>query len=353
MFERALRDIVPVVNEWYRRVLFLPPQASAMARRIDALHYVEITFYTLLAIAFMGATVALIVRFRRRGVPGRTPRLQLPELVGAYAFCMLTVFVAFWFFSYRQYIALEAASPGAPTIYVTAKQWMWKFAYPEGVTSAGVLYLPAGRTTRLVLASRDVIHSLFLPEFRVKQDVVPGAYVALSVTPERPGMFPIYCAELCGVGHSKMQARLVVLAESEYERWLHDNEDLTRTATASPSAGTTDLVALGRSFAAQHGCLHCHTTDGRRHVGPSFAGLYGHTEHMQDGATVTADPAYLTESMMDPRARTVAGFQPVMPSFQGELAAPEAAAIVEYIRSLRDVPRVDATVGPDNLQVAP
>ncbi len=347
MFERALADILPLVNEWYRRVLFLPPQASAMARRIDALHYVEITFYTAVAIAFMGATVLFIVRFRRRGVPGRTPRLYLPELVGAYAFCMLTVFVAFWFFSYRQYIALEAAAPDAPTVYVTAKQWMWKFAYPQGVTSAGVLYLPAGRTTRLILASRDVIHSFFLPEFRAKQDVVPGAYVSLAVTPDQPGTYPIYCAELCGVGHSKMQARLVVLAAADYERWLRDHQDLARSGTAAPTAGTTDLVTLGRAFATQHGCLNCHTTDGRRHVGPSWASLYGHAERLEDGSTVTADPAYLTESMMDPRARIVAGFQPVMPSFQGELAAPETAAIVEFIRSLRDVPRVDASVVPD------
>jgi len=352
MLERALRDFLPVVNEWYRRALFLPPQASAMARRIDTLHYVEITFYTLIAVAFMGAAVFLIVRFRRRGAPTRTIRLDLPELVGAYAFCMLTMFVAFWYFSYRQYIALEAASPDAATVYVTAKQWMWKFAYPEGATSAGVLYLPAGRTTRLVLASRDVIHSLFLPDFRVKQDVVPGAYAALAVTPDRPGTFPIYCAELCGVGHSKMQARLVVLDDADYERWVHDNADVVRSATATPSAGSTDLVALGRGFAVQHGCLQCHTTDGRRHVGPSWASLYGHTERMQDGTTVTADPAYLTESMMDPRARIVAGFQPVMPSFQGELAAPETAAIVEFIRSLRDVPRVDAAVVPDT-QAAP
>src|SRR3954468_10768313 len=161
MFERALRDIVPLVNEWYRRVLFLPPQASAMARRLDTLHYVEITFYTLVAVAFMGATVLFLVRYRRRGAPGRTERIDLPELVGVYAFCMLVVFVAFWFFSYRQYVALEAAAADSPSVSVTAKQWMWKFASPEGLTSAGVLYLPVGRTTRLVLASRDVIHSFF------------------------------------------------------------------------------------------------------------------------------------------------------------------------------------------------
>ena len=344
--ERALRDIAPVVNEWYRRVLFLPPQASAMARRIDALHYAEITFFTLVAIAFMGGAVWIIVRYRRRGEPRQTSNIQLTELVGAYAFCMLVVFVAFWFFSFRQYVELEASTADETPVYVTAKQWMWKFAYPSGVTSAGVLYLPAGRTTRLVLTSRDVIHSFFLPYFRVKRDVVPGAYQAISVTPDRPGSYPVYCAELCGVGHSKMQARLVVLAEDDYERWLRENEDLSRSSKATPTAGTTDLVSLGRTFAAQHGCFNCHTTDGRRHVGPSWASLYGHVERMQDGAMVKADPAYITESMMDPRKRVVEGYQPVMPSFQGEITPPETAAIIEFIRSLREVPRVDAQVVP-------
>jgi cytochrome c oxidase subunit 2 len=346
MLERALRDIAPVVNEWYRRVLFLPPQASAMARRIDALHYVEITFYTLVAVAFMGATVWIIVRYRRRDEPGRTPNIQLTELVAAYAFCMLAVFVAFWYFSFRQYLDVEAASTESTPVYVTAKQWVWKFAYPEGVTSAGVLYLPAGRTTRLVLASRDVIHSFYVPDFRVKRDVVPGAYNALSLTPDRPGSYAIYCAELCGVGHSTMQARLVVLPPAAFARWLRENEDLARSSTAAPSAGPTDLVSLGRTFAAQHGCLNCHTTDGRRHVGPSWAGMYGHTDRLQDGTMVTVTPAYITESMMDPRKRVVDGFQPVMPSFQGEITPPETAAIVEFMRSLRDVPRVDAQVVP-------
>jgi len=294
----------------------------------------------------MGATIWLIVRYRRHGAPSRTPRIYVPEVVGVYAFAMLTIFVIFWFVSYRQYVALEAASPDDMTVYVSAKQWIWKFAYPEGVTSAGVLYLPAGRTTRIVLTSRDVIHSFFVPDFRVKQDVVPGAYAAVSITPDGPGSHPLYCAELCGVGHSKMQARVVVLAPPDFERWLHDNQDLTRSSAATPSAGTSDLIALGRSFAAQHGCFNCHTTDGRRHIGPSWAGLYGHAERMQDGSPVVADPAYLTESMMDPQKRIVDGFQPVMPSFQGELTPPEVAAIVELIRSLRDVRRVSQQVLP-------
>lgn len=351
--ERALRDLAPVVNEWYRRVLFLPPQASAMARRIDALHYVEITFFTLVAVAFMGATVFFIVHYRRRGGPRRTANVQLTELVGAYAFCMLVVFVLFWYVSFRQYVALEAATQDSMPVYVTAKQWMWKFAYPEGVTSAGVLYLPAGRATSLVFTSRDVIHSFFLPDFRLKRDVVPGTYEMVSITPEHAGTYPIYCAELCGVGHSNMQARLVVLAQDDFERWLRENQELTKSSTATPSAGTTDLVSLGRTFAAQHGCFNCHTTDGRRHVGPSWASLYGHVERMQDGTTVLADPAYITESMMDPRKRVVDGFQPVMPSFEGQITPPETAAIVEFIRSLRDVPRVNAQVVPNAQIVVP
>jgi cytochrome c oxidase subunit 2 len=344
VIRRALRDLLPLINEAYRTALWLPEQATSMARQLDALHYVEITAFTLMAIVFMGATVWLIVRYARRGEPRRTRRIRGPELVVVYAGGVLALFLAFWFFSFRQYVAIAAAPEDAVPIYVTAKQWMWKFEYPEGVNSAGILYVPTGRPVRMVMTSRDVIHSFYVPAFRLKHDVVPGTYTSTWFTVDRPGIYPLLCAELCGVGHSRMQARIVAMAPASFDDWLGHQRQVLASATGVPSAGTTDLVSLGERYAAQHGCLNCHTTDGRDHIGPSFAGLYNRSQPMADGGTVIADPPYLTQSMMDPMLRIVDGYPPVMPSFRGELDPAEVAALLELMKSLRDVERVPEKV---------
>jgi cytochrome c oxidase subunit 2 len=333
-----------LINAFYLRVLNLPPQASQMAKQIDALHFVEITFYTVVAVAFMGSTVWFLVRYRRREPPGIVPTFHAPELVVVYALCLLATFLAFWFVSFRQYVTVEAAPDGAMPIYVTAKQWIWTFEYPQGVNSAGILYVPAHQPVRMILTSRDVIHSFYVPALRIKQDVVPGTYTSIWFEADTPGSYPLRCAELCGVGHSTMSAQVVVMAPQTFSSWMNEQRAPVQSGSGVRSAGPEDLVAAGRKYAADYGCLNCHTADGRRHIGPSWASLYGSVEHLTDGSDVVADPAYLTQSMMEPRVRIVAGFDPVMPSFQGVLQPAETAAIIEFIRSLRQVPRSDERV---------
>jgi cytochrome c oxidase subunit 2 len=252
---------------------------------------------------------------------------------------LFALFIAFWGVGFWQYVKL--ASPPADTydVYVTGKQWMWKFAYPDGSHSIDTLYVPAGKPVRLILTSRDVIHSFYVPEFRVKHDAVPGRYTTLWFTAKAPGTHRIFCTEYCGTWHSRMRGEVSVLSEADFQRWLRDGER-ERSFPLDPdlpevSSADSSLVQQGERAAAQYGCLRCHSVDGSPHLGPSFAAMYQAQVPLQNGETVVADVAYLTESMMDPRAKLHRGFDPIMPSYIGYLRPPEVGAIVSYIQSLQ------------------
>jgi cytochrome c oxidase subunit 2 len=233
-------------------------------------------------------------------------------------------------------------------VYVTAKQWMWKFAYFDGRASMDVLTVPAHRPIKLVMTSRDVIHSFYVPAFRMKHDVVPGRYYTTWFEANAPGTYDIDCAEFCGVDHSRMLGKVQVLSDEEYARWLEaPQSEGARKGVAGPTAtGDGDLAAAGRDVAARRGCFNCHTIDGQPHIGPTWAGLYDSQVTLDDGRVALADEAYLTRSMMDPQADIVAGYKGVMPTYRGALPEPEVAALVEFIKSLRDQPVAPAIALP-------
>jgi cytochrome c oxidase subunit 2 len=261
---------------------------------------------------------------------------------------LLTLFVVWWVIGFAQYVRIAEPPRDCLTIYVVAKQWMWSFAYPDGSGSNGTLYVPVGQPVKLVMTSRDVIHSFYVPELRDKRDVIPGRSTTTWFEVDHPGQWLIECAEYCGAGHSTMRAEVVALPVEDWARRL---EGLTHAEIAPPVSGEPAIVgeqspspllslaAVGRQVAADAGCLRCHTVDGTPHIGPTWAGLYGATIPLQGGARVIADEQYLTSSMMDPAAQIHLGFAAVMPSYQGLVTAPQVGAIVEYIRSLRDVSR--------------
>lgn len=346
------------MNAWLQRILMLPPQASAVARHIDYLHY-AIILTTMFGAAGVGAlAVYYTVRYRagtgRGGYRGPDPR-RFRTTGGAPIWVELGLFgglfglfVSWWGIGFAQYIRASEPPPDAMTIYVVGKQWMWEFAYPDGSGSNGTLYVPVGRPIQLVMTSRDVIHSFYVPAFRNKRDVIPGRSTTMWFQADQRGRHRIECAEYCGTGHSTMLGEVVVLSAEDYARRL---ADLQRVQIAGPAPGNPPVVgeespspplslaAVGRSVAADAGCLRCHTVDGTPHIGPTWAGLYGATIPLQGGARMVADPQYLTRSMMDPAADIHLGFPNVMPSYQGLLTAPQIGAIVEYIHSLRDVSR--------------
>jgi cytochrome c oxidase subunit 2 len=230
---------------------------------------------------------------------------------------------------------------------------MWKFSYPGGPNGIDVLHVPANRPVRLLMTSRDVIHSFYVPALRLKQDVLPGRYTQTWFQSDRPGRYELFCAEYCGMGHSAMLGEIVVMKPEDYDAWLNDAR---RSGSPAADAAQTEedrvdprtgLVEQGRRLSSEYGCFKCHTVDGTRHIGPTWLDLYKKTERLTDGSTVVADEGYLTESMMDPRAKIVAGYQAVMPTFQGQIPAPEVAAIVEFIKSLRtDAVKVEPSKGP-------
>ncbi len=313
--------------ELLRRLLFLPEGASTLASRVDRIHFfiIIMTFIVGTGIGLTG--LVFLVRYRRRHAHAITPRVQAPMwLEGLFIGVPITFFLVWGVMGFRDFVWARTPPPDTLDVYVTAKQWMWKFAYPEGPGQVGELYVPAGRPVRLLLTSRDVIHSFYVPVFRLKQDVLPGRYTEAWFEATKAGRYEVLCAEYCGLDHSHMRAEVVVLEPAEFEEWKSRQEQRLEPGP---------MAELGRVVAVRQGCFQCHTVDGTPHIGPTWLGLYGREELLASGQRVRADEAYLTESMMDPGAKVVEGFLPVMPTFQGRLSAAEAASLVEFIKSLR------------------
>jgi cytochrome c oxidase subunit II len=345
------------MNELLRQILFLPPQRSTVAEDVDKLHYFVILVTMAGAVLVTLVGVVFLIRYRRRAVDphrpypraGEQPPLVL-EVIAVIA--LFALFVLWWAIGTRQYVTLRVPPADTMDIYVTAKQWMWKFAYPQGNTAIATLFVPTGRPVKLIMTSRDVIHSFNVPEFRIKQDVLPGRYTTVWFEATAPGTYQIFCTEYCGMGHSTMRGEVIALDPPDFERWL-GGEDFTAALpgpvyippTSPGEAAPREMLSLvrtGERVAAEQGCLRCHTTDGSRHIGPTWAGLYGATVPLAGEAEVVVDEAYITESMMDPAAKLHRGFPPVMPSYFGRIRPPETAAIIEFIKSLRAI----APMGP-------
>ena len=330
------------MNELLRRMLFLPPQGSDYARQVDSLHYFVIITTMIGAAGVFLTALYFFVRYRRRSDTDVTPFVH-PKAIHEIIFIggPLTLFLLWFAIGFPQYVNRTLPPPDAMDVYVQGKKWMWKFAYPGGPNAIDTLRVPAGRPVRLLITSRDVIHSFFVPAFRLKMDALPGRYTQTWFQATKPGRYEIFCAEYCGLSHSSMLGEVVVMPPQEFDDWLTaQRRGLASAQDASSVRGervlpASNVVEEGRRVAAEQGCLKCHSVDGTRHIGPTWVDLYQRDEKLASGKTVRADEAYLTKSMMDPAADIVQGYQNVMPTFQGKLSPPEVAAVVEYIKSLR------------------
>lgn len=346
-------------------LLFLPEQASTVSKDVDQLHYVIISTTMVAATIIFGVALVFIIRYRRRTDRTDVMTPKVTTTLGWEALFVglpITVFLLFFFFGFHDFIRMNTPPRDTMDVYVTGKQWMWKFTYPDGPNAIGVLRVPTGRPVRLLITSRDVIHSFFVPAFRIKQDAVPGAYTQTWFEVTKPGRYRVMCAEYCGLKHSQMWGEVVALDPVDFEEWMQkQRQRLVERKDASPSAREVPsepaLLVLpedaqepqgeimsaargglpehGRQVAVEKGCLQCHSVDGTPHIGPTWLDLYMRRERLESGETVLADEPYLTESMMLPLAKVVAGFKPVMPTFKGRLEAIEVAALLEYIKSLR------------------
>jgi cytochrome c oxidase subunit 2 len=329
------------MNELLRRILFLPEQASEYARQVDALHYFVILTTMVGAAGVFLAAMYFFVRYRRRSDTDVTPHVA-PKLIHEALFIggPLALFLVWFAIGFPQYVSLSLPPDGAMDVYVQGKKWMWKFAYPGGPNAIDTLRVPQGRPVRLLITSRDVIHSFYVPALRIKMDALPGRYTQTWFTADRPGRYEIFCAEYCGLSHSSMIGELVVMPAPEFDAWIGDQRrGLASAQDGGPAAArvlpSSNVVEEGRRVASEQGCLKCHTVDGTQHIGPTFVDLYLREERLANGKIVRADEAYLTRSMMDPSADVVQGYQNVMPTYQGQLSPPEVAAVVEFIKSLK------------------
>ncbi len=303
--------------------------ASRSAVQIDAVFL----FITLVSLFFFflveGLLIYFAIRYRRRKA---SEDFATSEVRGNFLLEIVWVIVpsvvviAFFVYGYLVYQDVTRPAPGSSDIFVTARQFLFEFKHPDGRSEIGELRVPVGKPVKLIMTSRDVIHGFFLPAFRLKQDVLPGQYTYLYLQPDREGTYDIFCAEYCGVGHSTMRGKLVVMPSAEYAKWA--------------AAGTAVQAALppsekGKTLLEKFGCLGCHSIDGSVKVGPSFKGLYGSRVPLADGRTVTADEGYFKESIVDPGAGIVKGFPNVMPTFKGQLSDDDITAIVAYLKTLK------------------
>ena len=354
-----MNEWLQILNEGMRRILFLPEQASTLAIRIDRLHYFVVITTMASSFAVGLAAVYFMYRYRERTRHASTPIVNPgPRFEAVVIAIPLLLFLIWVFVGFKDFIWSQQAPKNAMDVYVTAKKWMWHFALPDGPNANATLTVPAGRPVRLLMTSRDVIHSFFVPEFRIKKDVLPGRYTEAWFEATKPGRYRIYCTEYCGTWHSQMVGEVVVMEPAAYDQWraersqgLVERIDTSGGAEFGAESFRGDLVAHGQRLAAVHGCFKCHSVDGQPHIGPTWIDLYRRKTTFQTGETIVADEGYLTESMMEPYLHMVKGYQPVMPSYRGKLAPPEAAALVEYIKTLRsdaleNAPAKEPVYGP-------
>jgi cytochrome c oxidase subunit II len=236
----------------------------------------------------------------------------------------LILVLGIFVWGFKGYLDLRTPPKDAINIQVTGQKWNWTFTYPDGL-SDNVLHVPMDSPVRLVLSSVDVIHSLYIPAFRIKMDAVPGRYTEMWFNATEPGEFPVFCAEYCGTGHSAMLTRIVVHRPGGYESWLAEQ---AKKLTSMP------LPELGKQLYEKQGCKTCHSVDGSPLIGPSWKGLFGRASKMMDGQSIKADENYIRESIVEPQRRIVQGFSPAMPTYQGKLTDRELTALIEYIKTL-------------------
>ena len=211
-------------------------------------------------------------------------------------------------------------------IQVTGKKWLWQFEYPDGTRSVNEVHMPVNKAVHLVMTSEDVLHDFFVPDMRVKRDVIPGRYSEYWFTPTMVGEHVSTCAEYCGKGHSDMHAKLFVDTQQKFDEWMATGGDEWKNHTPEE---------WGKIQWDQKGCATCHTLDGSKSKGPSWKGIWGKMEKLKDGKTVLVDENYVRESMMQPQAKVVDGFEPIMPTFQGLLRENEIRGLLAYIKSLQ------------------
>ena len=298
-----------------------PENASTNAGNVDALYIFLLLVSGIMTVLIFAVLTAFAVRFRKQKGQ-RAVQIEgshyLEITWSIIPFCVMLVF-----FVWGAVIFFQERTPpqDATEVYTVAKQWMWKFEHKGGQREINELHVPVGRDVKMIMTSQDVIHSFFVPAFRLKQDVVPGRYTTLWFRATKAGTYHLFCSQYCGTQHSGMVGWVTVMEPRDYEAWM------------SGGAGNQPLAVTGEKLFTELGCVTCHRADTQGR-GPNLVGVFGKPVLLEDGRTVIADENYVRESILEPAAKIVKGFKPVMPTFQGQLSDEQLNALVEYVKSL-------------------
>jgi len=307
-----------------------PESASSVAPQVDALFYA----WTAVSIFFTALIAILIIYFMSKYRRRHEDQVGLPErapvwLEIGWSAIPLVIALAMFAWGTQVFVKIYRPPSDAVTFYGVGKQWMWKFQHPTGQREINTLHVPVGQAIQMKLTSEDVIHSFFVPAFRVKQDAVPGRYTSIWFRATKPGVYHLFCAEYCGGEHSRMIGSVVVLEPRQYEEWL----------AGGPAA--QNMTVSGAELFQQLTCQTCHGEGGSgagmagmAPRAPSLVGLYNRQVALADGRKVIADDSYIRESILNPMAKVTAGWQPIMPTFQGQITEEQLTGLISYVKSL-------------------
>jgi cytochrome c oxidase subunit II len=301
---------------------FFPEQASSVAGQVDLLMLGLIaisSFFTLIVVILI---LYFSIRYRRGAKVDRSqPPTTSMKVELSWVFLLLSLALGVYAVAAILYFRMSRVPEDAHEIYVLGRQWMWQIQHPEGPREINELHVPAGRPIRLVMTSQDVIHSFYVPAFRLKYDVIPGRYTNLSFTATTPGEYHLFCAEFCGTEHAEMIGRVIVMEPRQFQEWLNQG---SQSSQAMPEAGA--LVYQ------EFGCGSCHDP-GSQVNAPQLAGRYGEKVLLADGGKVTFEENYIRESIYDPMRRIAAGYEPLMPSYTEQVTEEQVQLLIAFLKT--------------------
>ena len=300
---------------------FAPTDATQIASDWDGLYKFLLVSSLIACILLIGGMIYFVTKYRRKTDNDKTPYISHNSMLEfLWSFIPLVLFLIMFAWGWSIYHEMRNPPPDAKEVHVYGQQWLWQFEYKNGKKLNNEFVVPVNTPVKLIMTSKDVLHSFYIPSFRIKQDVIPGRYTSLWFKAEKLGEFHVFCTEYCGIEHSGMLAKLKVVPQAEYEQWLASTEEL---------AG-----GPGAKLYNEKGCVACHSLDGSPKVGPTFKGLFGSKRLFEEGGELVADENYLRESIVNPTAKTVKGYpKGAMPSFQGQLSEEDLTGIIEFIKS--------------------
>lgn len=337
---------------------FMPVPGTQIAAEVDKIYAFLLIASLISFLLLIGGMIYFVMKYKRKSGTDKTGYIthnHTLEFLWSFIPFMIFMFVFAW--GWMVYHDMRDLPEDGLEVHVFAKKWDWRFVYKNGkeVVSGlddnmqrvpSTMVVPVGRPVKLIMASekvnpagtdssdRPVLHSFYIPAFRVKQDVVPGRYTALWFQAEKPGLYNIFCAEYCGSGHSAMRGLIRAVPAAEFEAWLA-GEEVQAAPVAGGAAPANPLVSAGKALYAAKACIGCHSVDGSPMTGPSFKGLFGRSTKT-DAGTVTADENYIRESILNPTAKTVQGFaKGAMPPYAGQLSEDDLLALIEFIKTLK------------------